>query len=72
MGLALIQETARNINMIMLVIIIVIMRQVVSYLMKVKTCLEKYCIINSRVPLCRALFEAQITVKLLASFLLPR
>jgi hypothetical protein len=58
--------------MIMLVIIIVIMGQVVSYLMKVKTCLEEYCIINSRVPLCRALVEAHLVVKLKRSFLLPR
>jgi len=58
--------------MMMLVVIkMVIMRQVVSYLMKVKTYLEEYCIINSRVPLCRALVEAHLIVKLKKGFLLP-
>ena len=45
-----------------LVIIMVIMRQVVFYLKKVKTCLKEYCIINSRLPLCRVLVEAHLIV----------
>jgi hypothetical protein len=72
LGRGLIQGNARDINMMMLVIIMVIMGQVVSSLMKVKTCLEEYCIINSRAPLFRALVEAHLVVKLKTSFLLPR
>jgi hypothetical protein len=62
---SLIQGNARDVNMMTLVIIMVIMRQVDCYLMKVKIYLEEYCIINSRLLLCRSLFDAHLIAKLI-------